>query len=165
MVLETNEYQLLLSKIAERMSEQQLKLVVAESCSGGWIAKACTDLPESSAWFAGSLVTYSDEMKSKWLGIDQQLLHREGAVSQIVVEAMTNNALLKTPSADIAIAVSGIAGPGGATPTKPVGTVWIAWQRRHQVATTRQFHFNGNRAAVRSATVLQALEGLEHLLR
>lgn len=163
MTRETPHYELV-CKIAECLCQHKLKLVVAESCTGGWLAKVCTDVAGSSEWFAGGLVTYSNEMKATLLDIEPQLLETQGAVSQAVVVAMVTQVLLKVPAADIAIAVSGIAGPSGASPEKPLGTVWIAWQRRHQSALANHFRFSGDRAAIRAAAVKQALEGLAHLI-
>ncbi|MFU8896967.1 MAG: CinA family protein [Gammaproteobacteria bacterium] len=138
------------------------KLVTAESCTGGWIAKAMTDVPGSSDWFIAGLATYADEAKTALLGVPAGLLQAEGAVSKAVVEVMAREALERT-GADRAVAVSGIAGPGGGTEEKPVGTVWFAWARRadEEVALkTRLEHFQGDRDGIRRQAVSRALTGV-----
>ncbi len=138
------------------------KLVTAESCTGGWIAKAMTDVPGSSDWFIAGLATYADDAKMALLGVPADLLRAEGAVSKAVVEVMARGALERT-GADRAVAVSGIAGPGGGTEEKPVGTVWFAWARRadEEVALkTRLEHFQGDRDGIRRQAVSRALTGV-----
>jgi nicotinamide-nucleotide amidase len=134
------------------------KMATAESCTGGLIAAACTSVAGSSDWFERGFVTYSNEAKVQMLGIDAGLIVRHGAVSEEVVRAMLAGALTHAP-AQIAVAVTGIAGPGGAVPGKPVGTVWVAsgTARRSDV---RRLQLAGDRTAVRDATVLAALQGL-----
>ena len=153
------------SRLASLLCERNLKLATAESCSGGWIAKVCTDLPGSSAWFSTALVVYSNEAKATVLGVAESLLREHGAVSQATVSEMLKQTLLKAPDADIAIAVSGIAGPDGGDADKPVGTVWIGWQLRNHPPHIRRFKFDGNRDAVRRATVAQAIQGSLQLLQ
>ena len=140
-------------------------LVTAESCTGGWIAKALTDIPGSSQWFDRGFVTYSNAAKHQLLGVPEDLLERHGAVSEAVVRAMTEGAL-RHAEARIAVAVSGIAGPDGGTPDKPVGTVWIAWgaSETDQVVA-RRYAFDGDRERVRRQAVATALEGVLELLR
>jgi len=136
--------------------------VTAESCTGGWIAKALTDIAGSSQWFTEGFVTYSNESKVQRLGVPRSVLARDGAVSEATVRAMAAGALRRT-EADLAVAVTGIAGPGGAVPGKPVGTVWIGWAERHgrRIAVDVELkHFRGDRDAVRRKTVRAALEGL-----
>ncbi len=134
----------------------------AESCTGGWIAKALTDIPGSSQWFSEGFVTYSNEAKIRRLGVRRSLLESDGAVSEAAVRAMARGALDRS-DAQIAVAVSGIAGPGGATPGKPVGTVWLCWAersgRRVQMTSQRR-QFRGDREAVRRKTVRAALLGI-----
>jgi len=156
-----------LAAIAEslgcRLRDARLSLVTAESCTGGWIAKVVTDIAGSSQWFDCGLATYSYEAKQGLLGVRPETLEQHGAVSRETVLEMVAGALVNS-GAGIAVAVTGIAGPGGGTPEKPVGTVWIAWKRRGGYPTAQVFHFDGNRDAVRRQTVAAALEGLGPLL-
>jgi len=131
----------------------------AESCTGGWIAKTLTDLAGSSAWFDCGMVAYSYEAKQAMLGVRPQTLEREGAVSRETVIEMVSGALVHS-AASVAVAVTGIAGPGGGTAEKPVGTVWIGWKRRGGYPKAEVFHFAGDREAVRRQTIAAALKGL-----
>jgi nicotinamide-nucleotide amidase len=137
-------------------------VATAESCTGGWIAKALTDIAGSSQWFSEGFVTYGNSAKSARLGVGRALLDRSGAVSGPVVRAMAAGALRRSGAA-LAVAVSGIAGPGGAVPGKPVGTVWFCWASRRgrsvRLRAERRL-FRGDREAVRRKTVGLALEGL-----
>ncbi len=144
--------------VAARLLERREWLAVAESCTGGLIAAACTDLPGSSAWFECGLVSYSNRAKQALLGVPQALLDAHGAVSEPVVLAMAEGLLRRAP-VQHAIAVSGIAGPGGGTAQKPVGSVWIAWAGPYG-SEARQFHFAGDRTAVRAQAVMAAFDGL-----
>ena len=146
-------------EVADWLQRQQLMLVTAESCTGGWIAKTLTDVPGSSAWFHGGLVTYSYEAKESLLGVDPATLEQTGAVSGETALEMVSGALARS-SAGVAVAVTGIAGPDGGTPDKPVGTVWISWQRRGAEPCARIFRFSGDREAVRRQSVAAALSGL-----
>jgi nicotinamide-nucleotide amidase len=130
----------------------------AESCTGGGIAAALTDVPGSSAWFDRGFVTYSNQAKQDMLGVSPETLLRYGAVSRETVIEMVRGALARSP-AQLGVAVSGVAGPGGGTRDKPVGTVWIAWATANDVAAVHRL-FPGDRAAVRAATVDLALAGL-----
>ncbi len=134
----------------------------AESCTGGLIAAACTDLAGSSDWFERGVVSYSNAAKTELLGVDAALIEQHGAVSEAVVRAMAVGALLRS-AADLSVAVTGIAGPGGGSAAKPVGLVWLAWAWRDAAAwrvdSLRQ-QFAGDRAAVRQATLYCALAGL-----
>ena len=141
------------------------RLVTAESCTGGWIAKLCTDISGSSDWFDCGFVCYSNAAKARDLGVPEKLIDAEGAVSDAVVRAMAEGALDRT-GADVAIAVSGIAGPGGAVPGKPVGTVWFALAQKFTDRLECQGHliqFEGNRDAVRRQAVQYALNLLRAL--
>jgi len=143
------------------------RLVTAESCTGGLIAACCTELAGSSVWFDRGWVTYSNEAKTELLSVPAELLAEHGAVSEPVALAMARGALARTPSgrgADWAVAVTGIAGPTGGSPAKPVGTVWIAWAHRDGAAHAQCHRFEGDRAAVRAATVDHALAGLRRRL-
>lgn len=137
-------------------------MATAESCTGGLIAGACTDLSGSSSWFERGFVTYSNRAKTELLGVDAALIAREGAVSEPVARAMVQGAL-RQASVQAAVAVTGVAGPLGGSVDKPVGTVWFGWNVDGVVRTERQ-RFDGDRAAVRSATVIHALAGLLALM-
>ena len=141
----------------------RLTLVTAESCTGGWIAKAVTDVAGSSAWFDCGMAAYSYEAKQALLGVRPETLEQHGAVSRETVLEMVSGALVHS-GGGIAVAVTGIAGPGGGTPDKPVGTVWIGWKRRGGYPMAELFYFEGDRDAVRRQTVVAALAGLEAAL-
>ena len=131
----------------------------AESCTGGLIAKLITDIPGSSGWFERGFVTYSNAAKQELLGVDAGLLEQHGAVSAAVAEAMARGALEHSP-ADLSVAVTGVAGPDGGTAEKPVGLVWIAWDRRAGEPESRRHEFAGDRDAVRRQAAAAAIEGL-----
>jgi nicotinamide-nucleotide amidase len=133
-----------------------LRLVTAESCTGGGVAAALTDVPGSSKWYERGYVTYSNAAKQQDLGVDAQLLDRHGAVSEAVVEQMATGAVRRSGT-DIGVALSGIAGPEGGSAEKPVGLVWIAVARRGGGARAYRYRFAGDRAAVRTAAVAEAL--------
>jgi nicotinamide-nucleotide amidase len=137
-------------------------VTTAESCTGGWIAKAMTDIAGSSEWFTDGFVTYSNESKTRSLGVPRSVLRSHGAVSEAAVRAMARGALERS-GAELSVAVTGIAGPGGAAAGKPVGTVWLGWAERRgrsiRVAVQLK-HFRGDRDAVRRKTVRAALQGL-----
>ncbi len=145
------------------MLKHQWMLATAESCTGGLIAGACTDLAGSSAWFERGFVTYSNAAKTEQLGVDAALIATHGAVSEPVVRAMVLGALQHS-KAQVAVAVTGVAGPTGGSAEKPVGTVWFGWATPAGVHTEAQ-HFVGDRAAVRAATVQHALARLAALLK
>ena len=145
--------------LGARLLESRGMLVTAESCSGGWIAKTVTDIAGSSAWFDCGLVTYSYEAKQRLLGVRPQTLETFGAVSRETALEMVSGALANS-GASVAVAVTGIAGPGGGSADKPVGSVWIGWKARGGYARTELFVFDGDREAVRRQTVSAALRGL-----
>ena len=149
-------------KLGAALRARNQLLVTAESCTGGWIAKELTDIAGSSAWFERGFITYSNAAKQDLLDVPESCLVNHGAVSAEAVTAMARGALARS-QADIAIAVSGIAGPAGGSPEKPVGTVWLAWAIAHEI-TTRQYCFDGDRDKVRYQAVIAALEGLDALL-
>jgi len=152
----------IIAEVAATLLGRGLQLVTAESCTGGWIAKACTDRPGSSQWFRGGVVAYTNEIKSGLLGVRPQTLERHGAVSEATVREMAAGALERL-NGDVAVAVSGIAGPDGGTAGKPVGTVWLAWARKqHRGVDVRAecHHFAGDRDAVRRQAVVAALQGV-----
>ena len=148
--------------LAEALLKKGFKLVTAESCTGGMIAAACTDLAGSSAWFERGFVTYSNDAKTELLGVEERVLRRAGAVCGPVAQAMAEGALAHS-RAQVAVAVTGVAGPTGGSPAKPVGTVWFGFALPGQVVTEK-CHFEGDRAAVRQATVRHALNRLLALL-
>jgi len=156
-----------ISELAQQLSSQLIKqqqvLACAESCTGGWIAKAITDIDGSSQYFDCSIVTYSNQAKTNLLGVQSATLESHGAVSQAVVKEMVLG-LLDRCDASLGISVSGVAGPGGGTADKPVGTVWIAWARPGQLIEAVRFKFNGDREQVRLQAVHEALKGVERLL-
>jgi len=138
-------------------------LVTAESCTGGWIAQVATAIAGSSAWFERGFVTYSNAAKEDLLGVRAETLAAHGAVSEAVVREMATGALIRS-RAQVAVAVSGIAGPDGGSETKPVGTVWLAWAWAGQ-CEARVFAFAGDRQAVRAQAVAAALHGVQNGLR
>jgi nicotinamide-nucleotide amidase len=152
-----------LDALAERVGQlllaREARVTTAESCTGGWIAKCLTDVPGSSQWFEYGFVTYGDAAKESMLAVDTDLINRHGAVSREVVQAMAV-AARAVSDADIAVAVSGIAGPDGGSEDKPVGTVWLAWLGPRGRATSRQVHFDGDREDIRRQTVIEALNGV-----
>jgi nicotinamide-nucleotide amidase len=153
----------LASATGEQLAAKRLTLCTAESCTGGWIAKTVTDIAGSSAWFDCGLAAYSYEAKQGLLGVRPETLEHFGAVSRETVIEMVSGALVHS-GAGVAVAVTGIAGPGGGTEDKPVGTVWIAWKRRGGYPRAELFHFGGDRDSVRRQTVAAALEGIaQHL--
>ena len=151
-------------QVAETLRAKHEMLATAESCTGGWIAKACTDLAGSSEWFESAAVTYSNRAKQALLGVTSVTLEKHGAVSRECALEMVAGVLARF-EASVAVAVTGIAGPGGGTPEKPVGTVWIAWQRRGYEALVERRRFDGDRDAVRRQTIAVALEGIRRILR
>ena len=152
----------LCAQLALALLERDWKLATAESCTGGLIAAACTAQSGSSAWFERGMVTYSNDAKSDMLGVAPALIEQHGAVSEAVVRAMAAGALQRS-LAQVAVAVTGVAGPLGGSPAKPVGTVWFGWNVAGQLSTAVR-HFSGDRAAVRSATLVHALSHLLQLL-
>lgn len=145
--------------LADALLARGERLAAAESCTGGLIAAACTSVAGSSDWFERGFVTYSNEAKAEMLGVPLALLAAHGAVSAPVVRAMAEGALLQSP-ADWSVAVTGIAGPSGAVPGKPVGTVWLAIARRGAEPRVHLLQLGGDRTAIREQTVRQALQAL-----
>jgi nicotinamide-nucleotide amidase len=159
-----NLLQALAQQVAQRLLARHEWLATAESCTGGLIAKLLTDGAGSSAWFERGLVTYSNASKEQLLGVPAEVLQASGAVSAEAVQAMVQGLLLAAP-VQWGIAVSGIAGPAGGTPEKPVGTVWIGWGGAAVAGSVSRFLFAGDRDAVRRQAAQKALEGLLDLLR
>ena len=143
----------------EHLRQRHDSLVTAESCTGGWIAKTVTGISGSSDWFDCGMVAYSYEAKQALLRVRPQTLEQFGAVSRECVVEMVSGALVNS-GASVAVAVTGIAGPGGGSDDKPVGTVWIGWKRRGGYARAQLFHFDGDRDSVRRQTVAAALSGI-----
>ncbi|MDG2337244.1 MAG: CinA family protein [Gammaproteobacteria bacterium] len=149
----------LVQQLADKLLAKKLIISTAESCTGGWISQSLTALAGSSVWFDSGFVTYSNEAKQRLLSVPAAVFDSDGAgaVSEATVLAMTAGAI-QNSRANLAVAVSGIAGPDGGSEEKPVGTVWIAWQWESK-SLARCFHFSGDRESVRRATVLAALDG------
>ena len=152
----------LATALGETLRANRHRLATAESCTGGWIAKAVTDVPGSSSWFDCGMAAYSYEAKQAMLGVNPLTLEVHGAVSRECVVEMVSGALVHS-GATVAVAVTGIAGPTGGLPGKPIGTVWIGWKRRGGYPIAEKFTFDGDRDAVRRQTVVAALHGLEAL--
>jgi nicotinamide-nucleotide amidase len=149
----------LVSEVAAQLVEQKKTLVTAESCTGGWVAKCCTDLTGSSAWFERGFVTYSNQAKQDQLSVARATLDKNGAVSLAVVEEMALGALNHS-RANISVAITGIAGPDGGSAAKPVGTVWIAWALKNEGVHSICFQFDGDRESIRRQAVFEALSGI-----
>lgn len=149
--------------LGETLQQRHWRVVTAESCTGGGVAAAITAIPGSSAWFEYGLVTYADAAKQHLLGVDSRTLAKDGAVSESVVRQMAAGAL-SLSGADIAVAVSGIAGPSGGSAAKPVGTVWFAWEIAKGPHNVQCHHLEGDRNKVQQQAVVIALEGLLALL-
>ena len=150
-------------QIGSALKSHGLVLATAESCTGGAVASAITDIAGSSEWFERGFITYSNEAKCEMLGVAQDTLMRYGAVSEAVVREMVAGALYHS-RAQVALAVSGIAGPAGGTPDKPVGTVWFAWGIKGGQCVVRLHHLSGNRAEIRTQSVCIAFQGVLALL-
>ena len=148
--------------LAELLLRKGWSMATAESCTGGLIAGACTDLAGSSGWFERGFVTYSNEAKTEMLGVDAALIATHGAVSEPVARAMAAGAL-RHSHAQVSAAVTGVAGPTGGSAEKPVGTVWFGWSVRG-ILTSEKQRFEGDRAAIRQATVRHALVRLSELV-
>ncbi|CAD5373159.1 Competence/damage-inducible protein CinA [Rubrivivax sp. A210] len=151
------------ARLAEALLARGWRIATAESCTGGLIAAACTARAGSSDWFERGFVTYSNAAKTELLGVDAALIAAHGAVSEEVAQAMVGGALQRAP-VQLAVAVTGIAGPGGAVPGKPVGTVWLAWGAAKGIQA-ECLHLPGDRDAVRAATVAVALRRLAEAAR
>ncbi|MBU2874683.1 CinA family protein [Marinobacter salexigens] len=152
------------NQLADELLKAGLTVVTAESCTGGWVAKVLTDKAGSSAYVIGGLVTYSNEAKQKLLSVTGRSLDNHGAVSEAVVREMVAGALATT-GADVAVAISGVAGPGGGSEEKPVGTVWFAWGTGTESTEAVVQHFSGDRDQVRRQAVIYVLRGVRQFLR
>lgn len=150
-------------RVGDALRARSLAMATAESCTGGWIGQAVTMVPGSSRWYDRGFVTYTNEAKQEMLGVSAETLKKSGAVSEATVKEMALGAL-RSSRAQVAVAVSGVAGPDGGSPKKPVGTVCIAWCRVGEQPFARTQRFQGDRDAVRRQTVIVALEGVVSLL-
>ncbi len=149
----------LVERLAQALLARGWQLATAESCTGGLIAATCTDLAGSSAWFDRGVVSYSNQAKTELLGVPAELITTHGAVSEAVARAMAEGVLSRS-CAQLAVAVTGVAGPGGGSAEKPVGTVWLAWAAQGQPTKAERHWWAGDRAEVRRQTVRRALQGL-----
>ncbi|HIK74167.1 MAG TPA: CinA family protein [Alcanivorax sp.] len=147
------------SELGKILQQRRLSVVTAESCTGGGIARLLTDDAGASGWFERGFVTYSNLSKEEMLGVPRTTLETHGAVSEETVLAMARGAL-RHSNGDVSISVSGVAGPDGGTPEKPVGTVWIGWGLGDGVTEARHYLFPGDRDEVRSRSMMAAIEGL-----
>jgi len=162
-IMTENKISQIIKKLAPLLIEKNKVIATAESCTGGWIAKSITDIEGCSEWFDSSIVTYSNQAKVDLLGVQQSTLDIHGAVSQPVVKEMVLG-LVDRSNANVGISVSGVAGPGGGTGDKPVGTVWIAWAKSGVFVEAVKFKFEGNRNEIRLLSVYEAFKGVERLL-
>lgn len=147
-----------IEQLVTQLTRRRLIICTAESCTGGLISKLFTDLPGASDWFDCAFITYTNQAKQQMLGVEKSALISSGAVSQPVVCAMAEGAI-KNSSANIAISTSGIAGPGGGSPEKPVGMVWIAWSGKHYETQSQCFYFDGDRESIRNQAAKAAISG------
>ena len=163
MIPSEQELRDLAEQLGDCFKARGVKLASAESCTGGWLAKIITDIPGSSEWFTGSVVCYSNESKQSLLGVSEHALREFGAVSGETVLELADGLFART-DADVAVTVSGIAGPDGGSDEKPVGLVWLSWGKRGKSVFARPFNFDGDREAVRKQSIEQALNCLLDLL-
>lgn len=158
MTITDRDLAVLAERLGAALRARGWTLATAESCTGGWIAKAVTDIPGSSEWFVAGYVVYSNDAKVRMLGVPSETIAEHGAVSEPVVVALAEHAR-RDSGAQLAVAVSGVAGPGGGTPAKPVGTVWFAWSGPDGTRAERR-RFDGDRESVRRQSVAVALREL-----
>lgn len=158
MNITTEQLSALATEVGHLLKDQGLQLVTAESCTGGWLSKVITDIPGSSHWFDRGFITYTNISKREMLGVSAETLVRYGAVSEETVREMVKGAL-KRSHGQVSVGISGIAGPGGATIYKPVGTVCLAWNVKGVIKSITQ-QFEGDREQVRGQAVRDALQGL-----
>jgi len=154
--------QKILQKVAElsqALLEAKVMVATAESCTGGMVAEALTAVAGSSAWFERAFIAYSYESKCEMLGVHPVTIQEHGSVSKQCVEEMAIGAL-QNAHVQLTVSLSGIAGPDGGSPAKPVGTVWIAWAGQHMSVVSRRFQFDGDRRSIREQATLAALEGM-----
>lgn len=147
------------ARVGKLLKERGFMLATAESCTGGWVSQVVTSVPGSSDWFDRGFVTYSNASKEEMLGVKVETLNKHGAVSAEVVREMAQGALERS-GAQVSVAISGVAGPKGGTPKRPIGTVWLAWAKDGQEPRCRSTHFAGDRDMVRQQAVMAALQGI-----
>ena len=158
--MNTSDTQILeIQALAATLLEKKLLLATAESCTGGGVAHACTELAGSSEWFIGGFVTYSNEAKTRMIGVPVEMIVEHGAVSEPVARAMAEGVLTHS-EATISVSITGVAGPGGGSAEKPVGTVWFAWAVQGRATLSERSLFSGDRASVREQSVAHAIQGL-----
>ena len=153
----------LAAELGAALAQRGERLACAESCTGGWVAQCLTAIAGSSAWFERGFVTYSNEAKESMLGVPRETLVAHGAVSEATAAAMAVGVLANS-RAEWSLAVTGIAGPSGGSPDKPVGTVCFAWAGQNRVLKTETHHFAGNRQAIRAQSVACAVRGVSDLI-
>lgn len=158
-----NDVKNLAKQVGLKLKEKNYTLTTAESCTGGGVAYAITQIDGSSQWFDRGFVTYSNEAKQEMLAVDATLIERFGAVSEEVVGAMAKGALANS-RADVSIAITGIAGPQGGTPSKPIGTVWLGFSSKHFATKTLLCSLSGDRSAIREQSIKMCLSTLLTLL-
>ena len=154
---------MLADRLGHDLKQAGRSVATAESCTGGWLGAVLTSIPGSSLWYERGFVSYSNMAKREMLGVKTETLTRHGAVSEATARAMAEGALAHS-QADLTVAITGIAGPTGGTPEKPVGTVCFAWAARKQPTQVSTAHFGGDREMVRRQSVIAAIEGLNRLL-
>lgn len=159
-----NELFILAHQLGLGLKARDLRVATAESCTGGWIAQAITEVPGSSAWFDRGFVTYSNQAKVQMLGVNPQTLMHYGAVSLEIAQEMLNGVLANS-EAEFAIAVTGIAGPDGGTLEKPVGTVYVGWQSKNGMPVIEKLQLSGSRHDIRKETVKKCLSGVLTILQ
>ena len=162
--MELNNLENLSTELGALLQKKNMFFTSAESCTGGLLSQSIVSVPGSSGWFGCSFVTYSNISKHKILGVSKDSLKRFGAVSEEVVTEMVDGAVAES-RADLGVAISGIAGPGGGSPDRPVGTVCIAWKLKDKQTVRSTFLFEGNRNEVRYATVVKSLEEAIELIK
>jgi nicotinamide-nucleotide amidase len=162
--LNEDDITVMAQKMGRVARRRGIMIATAESCTGGGIAAAITRVPGSAKWFDRGFVTYHNLAKHQMLGVREATLHRYGAVSEAVARQMAAGALRRS-QADVSVSVTGIAGPGGGSKEKPVGTVWFAWAAKGAEVQSRMFRFKGDRYEVRRQTVAMALQGIIDLLK
>lgn len=150
---------LLTNQIANILATKRWRLASCESCTGGWLAKSCTDISGSSSWFERGFITYSNQSKHDLVNVSLSTIEQFGAVSEQTAIEMAQGTLSHS-NADISVAITGIAGPDGGTVEKPVGTVWFAWAIKNQGTQTQKYQFKGDREQVRVQAVIAALQGI-----
>jgi len=158
-IISDADLQQLTVELGQSLVQKGLYMATAESCTGGWVAKCCTDIAGSSAWFNCGFVTYSNQSKQQLLGVSATSLQQFGAVSEETVIEMAEGALVHS-GADISVAITGIAGPDGGSKHKPVGTIWFAWAIKNNHIKTKCQHFQGDRESIRRQAVEFALKGI-----